>query len=156
MPPPRALDWPFNLGNAVKILLAVDGSIYTKKMLAYLTAHDELLSSTNKYTVLTVQPLLPPRVRGAVGKEIVDNYYADESGKVLNPVCKFLRRHDIDPTPVSKIGPAGETIARMAEAGKYDLIVMGSRGHGALKSLVMGSVATQVLAHCSVPVLLVR
>jgi nucleotide-binding universal stress UspA family protein len=33
---------------------------------------------------------------------------------------------------------------------------MGSHGHGALTNLVMGSVATRVLAHCSVPVLLVR
>ena len=33
---------------------------------------------------------------------------------------------------------------------------MGSHGHGALSSLVMGSVTTKVLAHCKVPVLLVR
>ncbi|MEO6973020.1 MAG: universal stress protein [Rhodoferax sp.] len=140
----------------MKILLAVDGSIYTKKMLAYLTSRDEFFGSTIKYTVLTVQPTLPPRVRGAVGKDIVGNYYADESGKVLNPVCKFLRRHDIDPIPMSKVGPAGEIIARTADAGQYDMIIMGSHGHGALKSLVMGSVAAQVLAHCKVPVLLVR
>jgi nucleotide-binding universal stress UspA family protein len=36
------------------------------------------------------------------------------------------------------------------------LLVMGSHGHGTLGNLVMGSVATQVLAHCKVPVLLVR
>lgn len=140
----------------MKILLAVDGSSYTKKMLAYLATHDELFTSGNEYTVLTVLPALPPRVRGAVGKEIVDNYYADESGKVLNPVSKFLQRHHIDAKSVWKIGLAGEAIARTADAGKYDLIVMGSHGHGALANLVMGSVATQVLAHCGVPVLLVR
>jgi nucleotide-binding universal stress UspA family protein len=33
---------------------------------------------------------------------------------------------------------------------------MGSHGHGALGNLVMGSVATQVLANCQVPLLLVR
>ena len=42
------------------------------------------------------------------------------------------------------------------ETGEFDLIVMGSHGHNALSSLVMGSVATKVLANCSVPVLLVR
>jgi nucleotide-binding universal stress UspA family protein len=57
---------------------------------------------------------------------------------------------------VWKVGHAGENIAKMAESGKFDLLVMGSHGHGALGNLVMGSVATQVLAHCSVPVLLVR
>ncbi|HWS05017.1 MAG TPA: universal stress protein, partial [Burkholderiaceae bacterium] len=40
--------------------------------------------------------------------------------------------------------------------GKFDLVIMGSHGHSALANLVMGSVATQVLAHCHVPVLLVR
>lgn len=44
----------------MKILLAVDGSEYTKKMLAYLTTHDELFSTHNRYTVLTVNPQLPP------------------------------------------------------------------------------------------------
>lgn len=146
----------FYPGETMEILLAVDGSIYTKKMLAYLTSHDEFFGSTIKYTVLTVQSPLPPRVRGAVGKDIVGNYYSEESGKVLNPVCKFLRRHDIDPTPVSKVGPVGETIARTADTGPYDMVVMGSHGHGALKSLVMGSVAARVLANCKVPVLLVR
>ncbi|MDP4770616.1 MAG: universal stress protein, partial [Limnohabitans sp.] len=38
----------------------------------------------------------------------------------------------------------------------FDLVVMGSHGHGTLGNLVMGSVATQVLANCKVPVLLVR
>jgi hypothetical protein len=33
---------------------------------------------------------------------------------------------------------------------------MGSHGHGTLTNLVMGSVATKVLAHCKTPVLLVR
>ncbi len=57
---------------------------------------------------------------------------------------------------VTKVGPAGETIAKVAESGKYDLIVMGTHGHGSLGKLVMGSVSTQVLANCQVPVLLVR
>ena len=56
----------------------------------------------------------------------------------------------------AKVGHAGETISKTADSGKFDLVVMGSHGHGTLGKLVMGSVATQVLAHCKVPVLLVR
>ena len=138
------------------ILLAVDVSPYTKKMLAYLTTHDELFSPGNEYTVFTVQPVLPPRARAAVGKEIVDKYYVDETEKVLAPVGKYLLRHGIDAKSSWKTGHAGECIAKFAETGKFDLVVMGSRGHGTLVNLVMGSVATEVLAHCSVPVLLVR
>ena len=140
----------------MKILLAVDGSSYTKKMLAYLTTHDELFGTKNEYTVLTVQPALPPRARAAVGKDIVDGYYAEETGKVLAPVAEFLKHHGISAQSDWKVGPAGETIAKFADAGKFDLLIMGSHGHGALGNLVMGSVTTQVLAHSGVPVLLVR
>lgn len=140
----------------MKILLAVDGSEYTKKMLAYLTTHDSLFSADNSYTIFTAQPQLPPRARAAVGKEIVDKYHAEEAEKILGPVSKFLARHGIDAKSQWKVGHAGETIAKVAESGKFDLLVMGSHGHSALGNLVLGSVATQVLAHCSVPVLLVR
>lgn len=140
----------------MKILLAVDGSEYTKKMLAYLTTHSELFSADNSYTIFTAQPAIPPRARAAVGKEIVEKYHAEEAEKVLAPVSKFLERHGIDAKSMWKVGHASEQIAKLAESGKYDLLIMGSHGHSALGNLVMGSVATQVLAHCKVPVLLVR
>lgn len=140
----------------MNILLAVDGSPYTKKMLAYLAAHDEMLGTTHSYTAITVQPPLPPRARAALGKETVDSYYAEEGEKVVSPVVKFMARHGVQLKTITKVGPAGETIAKVAESGKYDLIVMGTHGHGSLGKLVMGSVSTQVLANCTVPVLLVR
>ena len=140
----------------MKILLAVDGSEYTKKMLAYLTTHSDLFTAGNTYTIFTAQPALPPRARAAVGKEIVEKYHSEEAEKILSPVAKFLLRHGIDAKSAWKVGPAGESIAKLAQSGKFDLVIMGSHGHGALGNLVMGSVATQVLAHCEVPVLLVR
>ena len=140
----------------MNILLAVDGSAYTKKMLAYLATHDEFLRPSHSYSVITVQAALPPRARAAVGKEVVDQYYADEGDKVMNPVCKFLERHGVTPKRILKVGAVGETIGKVADTGKFDLLVMGSHGHGALATLVMGSVTTQVLAHSKVPVLIVR
>jgi nucleotide-binding universal stress UspA family protein len=140
----------------MKILLAVDGSPYTKKMLAYLTTHEELIAGTHAYSVITVQPSLPPRARAALGKETVDAYYAEESAKVLDPVCEYLARHQVQATRIAKVGPAGEAISKEAVDGNYDLIIMGTHGHGALGKLVMGSVSTQVLANCSVPVMLIR
>ena len=139
----------------MNILLAVDGSPYTKKMLAYLATH-ELFTDGNTYTVFTVQPPLPPRARAAVGKEVVNKYYTEEAEKVLAPVSKFLLRHGIDAKTSWKTGHIGETVASFAQSGKFDLLIMGSHGHGTLVNLVMGSVATEVLAHCKVPVLLVR
>lgn len=140
----------------MKILLAVDGSSYTKKMLAYLTTHDDLFSAKNHYTLLTVQSPLPPRARAALGKEAVDSYYADETDAILAPVVKFLERHGVKAQSEWQVGTAGETIAKFADEGKFDLLIMGSHGYGSLGNLVMGSVATKVLANSQVPVLLVR
>ena len=49
----------------MKILLAVDGSEFTKKMLAYLATHDDLFATGHDYTIFTVQLALPPRARAA-------------------------------------------------------------------------------------------
>jgi nucleotide-binding universal stress UspA family protein len=140
----------------MKILLAVDGSSFTKKMLAYLATHDSLFAVGNDYTVFTVRPALPARAVAVAGRAVVDSYHSEEAEKVLAPVTKFLLRHGIDAKSSWKTGPVGVTIAKLASSGKFDLVVMGSHGHGALMNMVMGSVATQVLAQCEVPVLMVR
>lgn len=140
----------------MKILLAVDGSPFTKKMLAYLVTHPELFGPHNAFTVFTATAALPPRARAVVGADVAHGYYEEEATKVDEPVLEFLGRHGITPQVVHAVGHAGEQIARTATEGDFDLVMMGSHGHGALANLVMGSVATQVLAHCKVPVLLVR
>ena len=139
----------------MKILLAVDGSPYTKKMLAYLAAH-ELFSPKNEYTAFTVQMNLPTQARAALGKELVAKYYEDEGQRIMSPVHKYLERQGVKAKGMWKTGNAGELIAKLAEAEKFDLVVMGSHGHGALVNLMVGSVATKVLASCKVPVLIVR
>lgn len=141
----------------MKVLLAVDGSEYTRKMLAYLDQHDELLGRDDEYTVLTIDPVLPPRARGALGKHTVDRYYSEEANKVLEPALSFLReRGHSKVTGHFEVGSPGETIAQFADQKGFDLIVMGSHGHGNILNLVTGSVTTAVLKHCKVPVLLVR
>ena len=140
----------------MKILLAVDGSAYSKKMLAYLATHDGVFSTANDYTVFTAQAALPPRARAALGKPAVESFYAEESEKVMAPVIKFLLRHGIQAKRLWKVGAAGTLIAKLAEDGRFDMVIMGSHGHGLWGNLVMGSVATQVLANCKVPVLMVR
>ena len=140
----------------MKILLAVDGSAYTQKMLAYLTSHQEMLGTGHEYTIITVQPLLPPRARAALGKDVVEQYYDEEAAKILQPVQEFLKARGVDVQSISKVGPIADTIIHEAQEGKFDLIAMGTHGHGALGRLVMGSVSSQVLAGCTIPVLLIR
>lgn len=140
----------------MKILLAADGSEYTGKMVNYVAAQRGLFDASHDYTVLTVQMPLPNHAASVVGSQATREYYEEEARKVLDPVVAKLQGQGLKVQGVWKAGPLGETIADYAEKNGYDLILMGSHGHGALGRLVMGSVANRVLAHCGVPVLLVR
>jgi nucleotide-binding universal stress UspA family protein len=140
----------------MKILAAVDGSPYTKRMLAYLAAHDEWLGSQHQYTLLHAVSAVPPRAAAVLDRSTLKSYYDDTGEKVFKPLRTFFAKQGLKADFVSKVGPAAEVIAEAARKGGYDLVVMGSHGHGTLTNLVMGSVATKVLAACSTPMLLIR
>jgi nucleotide-binding universal stress UspA family protein len=141
----------------MKILVAVDGSPYTKRMLGYLTAHDEWLGGAHEYTVLHSVPAVPPRAAAVISKDTLKAYYDDEAEKVLKPIRAFFAKHrDLKTTFVVRSGPAADNIVATAEKIDADMIIMGSHGHSSLANLVLGSVATKVLAHSRAPVLLVR
>lgn len=141
----------------MKILVAADGSSYTKRMLAYLAAHDEWLGGAHQYTVLHSVPSVPPRAAAVIDKATLRAYYDDEAEKVLKPIrAYFGKKRDLQVDYVVKAGAAADNIVSVADKGRFDLVVMGSHGHSTLGNLVMGSVATKVLARSKVPVLLVR
>ena len=140
----------------MKSLLAVDGSAYTKRMLAYVAAHDEWLADRHQYVVVTAVPGIPPRAAAVLDRELVKGYDRDEAEKVFKPIRAFFKQRGIDVEFVLKVGPAAEAIAKQAASGSIDLLMMGSHGHGSVVNVVMGSVATKVLASCEVLVLLVR
>jgi nucleotide-binding universal stress UspA family protein len=140
----------------MKIMLAVDGSSHTKHMLAYVAAHDEWLGSKHEYTVLTVVPFMPPGAAALAGDSMIDAYYRDEAERVLKPIRTFFKKQALSAEFIAQHGNVAEVIAKLAERGKFDLLVMGSHGHGRLANVILGSVSHRVLAHCTVPVLLVR
>jgi nucleotide-binding universal stress UspA family protein len=140
----------------MKILVAVDGSAYTKRMLAYLAAHDEWLGSSHHYTVLHAVNPIPPRAAAVIDRSLLKSYYAEEGEKVLKTVRTFFAKQHLEAEFLNKVGSAADVIAATATNTKFDLLILGSHGHGLVGNLVMGSVATKVLAHCKVPVLLVR
>jgi len=73
----------------MKVLLAVDGSEYTHRMLGYVAAHDELFSSATEFTAVTVVPSIPPHAASFLDRGTLDSYYHDEAEKVLKPVRAF-------------------------------------------------------------------
>jgi nucleotide-binding universal stress UspA family protein len=140
----------------MKVLLAVDGSDDTKKMLAYLATHEDILGKKPELFVLNVQVKVPPRVAKHVGKAVLNDYYRHNAEAVLAPISKFLTRHDADFDTLQYFGAPAEGILKISEEKNVDLIVMGSRGHTSMKAMLLGSVAQKVLSESKVPVLLIR
>jgi nucleotide-binding universal stress UspA family protein len=140
----------------MKILVAVDGSHHTKRMLAYLAAHDEWLGAHHQYTVFCGVLAVPHTAASFVDKSVVKSYYDSEAEAVFKPIRTFFKKQGLSAEFVTKVGHPADLIAKLAETGKFDLLIMGSHGHGLLTNLVLGSVATKVLAKCTTPVLLVR
>lgn len=139
----------------MKILLAVDGSEYSRRMLDYITSHATSFGASEFTAVYTV-PQVSLRAVAMVGVDAVRGYYAEEANAVLDPIRQLLTDRGVQADCAYRVGQPASEIAGMAESENFDLVVMGSHGHNALKSLVLGSVAMQVLAACKVPVLIVR
>ncbi len=56
---------------------------------------------------------------------------------------------------VVKNGAFAETILKTATKLKVDLIVMGTHSTRGLEKILVGSVAENVLHHCSIPILII-
>ncbi|MES2631773.1 MAG: universal stress protein [Pseudomonadota bacterium] len=140
----------------MKILLAADGSKYTKKALAFLTTHESMCGPNDELVVLHVQPIVPPGVKSMVGASVVTDYYREEADKVLAPIKAYLARHKIEARCIWKAAPVVDEILKTVASEKAHMVVMGTHGHGLLARAVMGSIAQRVIAQCDVPVLLVK
>lgn len=140
----------------MKILLAADGSEYTKKALAFLVNHENLLSSADELIVLNVQSPVPGRVKTMMGSAEVAAYHLEEGNVVLDPIRKFLDKHALNYQAVCVVGHPVEEILKAVLNEKSHLVVMGTRGHGIIGRALMGSIAQRVVSECDVPVLLVK
>lgn len=140
----------------MRIVLAADGSKFTKKALAFLITHETLAGEDDEVLVLNVQPTMPPRVRTMVGSAAVNAYQSEEAEAVLAPIRKLLERKGLPWRCDWKVGEPAAQILAAAEKSKAHMIVMGTHGYGAIGRAVMGSVAHRVLQGAKIPVLLVR
>jgi len=139
----------------MKILLAIDGSHVTKRMLSYVAAHEELFGASHDYLVVNVVAPVPGYAARFLDHKVLDDYYREESEQVFAPVRSFAEMQRWKLRLIHAHGHAAEVIAATAENEHCDLVVMGTHGHSSLGNIVLGSVATGVLARCKKPVLLI-
>ncbi len=133
--------------HAHKILLAVDGSPSAEYAAQYLAAYARMLGP-GMVTILHVRtpPAGQPAAAGHSGHEM----------ETVETARNVLKDAGIPFTWRSEPGEPAQTISRIATEELADEIVMGSRGLGHWKGLVVGSVASRVLQQSDVPVTIVR
>ncbi len=141
----------------MKILFAVDGSDRALAALDLLIAHVAWFKERPSITLVNVHAPLPYAGAAArAGRDNVQSYYEEESQKALKPSLERFAAKGIQPDAVTLVGEPADEITKYAAGHGQDLIAMGTHGRTALSNLVLGSVATKVLAHSKVPVLFLR
>ena len=140
----------------MNILLAVDGSDASDRAAKHVVQLSKQLAEAPKLTLVNVSLPLLKAASSKLGRKATAEYYASNSEYAVHKARRILERAKLDFTEVFLVGdPAGE-IARFADKLDAEVIVMGSRGQTALKSLLLGSVTTKVLAQSKVPLTVIR
>lgn len=141
----------------MKILMAVDGSKHSLIALDALLARIHWFRERPVVDLIHVHPLVSYSPAATwVGNEAIQRYCDDESEAAIAPSRERLNVAGVAHESVKKVGDPSVEIVRHASEGGYDLIVVGTHGHTALANVLMGSVATKVLASARIPVLLLR
>ena len=140
----------------MRILVPVDGSSHSRKVLQFLAARRALLGSSPTIDLVNVQHSVPSAVMQFLDLQAVRSAYEAEGRKVFDAIKADIDLSGLEPEEKVILGDAGTAIAEEADRTEADLIVMGTRGLNPVKGFFLGSVSTSVLAHTKTPLLLIR
>ncbi len=135
-----------------RLLVPIDGSDHSLRALALVVkrvaSHPQL-----RICILNVQLPLPPSL--FVTPSMIAQHHRQKSKEDLARALRLLHRKAVKAEILVRVGEPGETIAKVARQKHCGEIVLGSRGLGNLKGLILGSVTTKVIHAARVPVTVV-
>lgn len=140
----------------LKVLLPVDGSENSTKAVADFIQCGSWFRENPELHLLNVQYPLDGNVSLFINQADIKQYHQEEGLKSLQSARDFLDRAEIAYQYHITVGDSADMIVRFAVEKGYDLIVMGPRGRGGMKGLLLGSVTNKVMQLSGIPVLLVK
>lgn len=135
------------------IVLAFDGSEYSNRALQYAKTFAERFEATLWLVHVFTH------TSDLLGYEDYEKFYSKRKAggqALLDEALQELSNTRLDVREKLQEGPEAESILNIAKTCQADLIVMGTRGHGTLKGLLVGSVSRKVIHHSSCPVMVVH
>ena len=138
-----------------RILVATDGSLHSRR--AALTAAGLARALGASLTLLAVYQQ-PPGFEGEPDYSRDLEAAITGASALLEAEAAAIAADGGPPAATEAIGGGqpGPTIVDATASGQYDLLVMGTRGHGRLGSTILGSVSAHAAAHSPIPVLVVH
>lgn len=138
-----------------RVLVAVDGSESSLK--AARMGIEVATKFGARLTLVHVVPklLLPPDAYGLTIAEVEKEHRA-YAERLLDRTIAQLALEGVDVTKTILYGSPAEAIAEEAAASDVGLVVIGSRGHGAVARMFLGSVSDRLVHIAPKPVLVVR
>lgn len=140
----------------MKILVPVDLSSGSRHAVEFLASRKTLLGASASIELLNVQMPLKHRSSILFGQGAIDRYYEEHAERVFTRCRQVLNSEGLFVRESMQVGVPDQKIAEEAKRYGADLIVMGTRGLGALRGLFMTSVSTGVISMACCPVLLVK
>jgi nucleotide-binding universal stress UspA family protein len=137
------------------ILVAVDGSQSSNK--AARLAADIALRFGSKLTFVHVVPklVLPPDVYGLTLAEVEREHRA-YAEKIIEKTAATLNESGLETATTILYGSPAEAIAEEAAADDVGMVVVGSRGYGAVARVFLGSCSDRLVHISPKPVLVVH
>lgn len=136
-----------------KMVVAIDGSVYSKEALNKSIEYAKLLEAQ---VLLVYCHKKFPKIGSSPFREEAVATILNEAEKLLQPYVDLLKEEQIPFDKRLMEEPAPLAISRVADIEKCVLIVMGSRGLTDLEGLLIGSVTHRVLQTATCPVLVVK
>jgi nucleotide-binding universal stress UspA family protein len=144
------------------ITIAHDGSPGAREALRLVTALP-LLPATRLRIIGVAEPMrYPPTAPEIIGGALraavadVEHERCAALERTLTPEIEALRARVTTADLSIAVGHPAPEILRYADVTDTDLLVVGARGLGTMKRLLLGSVSEAVLRHAACPVLVVR